>query len=226
MAPPAYKQRDEVPRISDGTRSPPSNAQHHHHLFCAYSAREEINKMVTIRAGERQKSAYSMRPVRKSEDQIMEHIRLAQETSSPSAPIYWHSVSGRTPSVTLRQKRAAPGRPHLQAYPQCHPGCARGITAWTQRNSNDPIELYAQMADLMGGRGFREDDRDGRNNFRCRGEGGEDSDGWSIVKPRKSFGHEGAERFSGRMGDRPDRFGRETPSWQPVTPGMNRVGNP
>ncbi|KAF4969611.1 hypothetical protein FSARC_3190 [Fusarium sarcochroum] len=41
--------------------------------------------------------------------------------------------------------------------------------------------------------------REGRNNngFR-RGEG--EADGWSTVKPRKSFGHEGAERFHGRMG--------------------------
>lgn len=49
-----------------------------------------------------------------------------------------------------------------------------------------------------------EDDslRDGRsNNLRVkRGEGDQDSEGWSTVKPRKSFGTEGAERFNGRMG--------------------------
>jgi hypothetical protein len=33
-----------------------------------------------------------------------------------------------------------------------------------------------------------------------RTEGDQDSDGWSTVKPRKSFGTEGAERFNGRMG--------------------------
>ena len=45
-------------------------------------------------------------------------------------------------------------------------------------------------------------DRDGRNNaLRAkRAEGDQDSDGWSTVKPRKSFGTEGAERFNGRMG--------------------------
>ncbi|KAM5347896.1 hypothetical protein ACJ41O_007720 [Fusarium nematophilum] len=44
--------------------------------------------------------------------------------------------------------------------------------------------------------------RDGRNNngFRRRDAGDGESDGWSTVKPRKSFGHEGAERFHGRMG--------------------------
>lgn len=44
--------------------------------------------------------------------------------------------------------------------------------------------------------------REGRNNtLRVRrGEGDQDSDGWSTVKPRKSFGNEGAERFNGRMG--------------------------
>ncbi|KAI0132070.1 hypothetical protein BJ170DRAFT_229500 [Xylariales sp. AK1849] len=53
---------------------------------------------------------------------------------------------------------------------------------------------------------FRDSDRTrergDRTNFRRRGEADQDSDGWSTVKPRKSFGHEGAERFH-----RPDRFG-------------------
>ncbi|KAK4214829.1 hypothetical protein QBC37DRAFT_252698, partial [Rhypophila decipiens] len=56
------------------------------------------------------------------------------------------------------------------------------------------------------------DTRDGRNNtLRRRGDqGDQDSDGWTPVKPRKSFGHEGAERFQPRMGTT-DRFnlGRE-----------------
>ncbi|KAK3318536.1 hypothetical protein B0H66DRAFT_533037 [Apodospora peruviana] len=52
------------------------------------------------------------------------------------------------------------------------------------------------------------DTRDGRNNtFRRRGDQDQDSEGWSTVKPRKSFGHEGAERFHGRMGGAGDRFG-------------------
>ncbi|KAF4901523.1 hypotheticall protein [Colletotrichum fructicola] len=43
--------------------------------------------------------------------------------------------------------------------------------------------------------------RDSRNsNFRRRGDNDQDNEGWSTVKPRKSFGHEGAERFHGRMG--------------------------
>ncbi|KAF5657936.1 hypothetical protein FHETE_10129, partial [Fusarium heterosporum] len=43
--------------------------------------------------------------------------------------------------------------------------------------------------------------RDGRNGNGLRRRDGEgETDGWSTVKPRKSFGHEGAERFSGRMG--------------------------
>ncbi|KAK2066998.1 hypothetical protein P8C59_000770 [Phyllachora maydis] len=41
---------------------------------------------------------------------------------------------------------------------------------------------------------------------RRRGDQEQDSDGWSTVKPRKSFGHEGAERFQSRMGGT-DRFG-------------------
>ncbi|KAK3944899.1 hypothetical protein QBC46DRAFT_244268, partial [Diplogelasinospora grovesii] len=55
-------------------------------------------------------------------------------------------------------------------------------------------------------------DRDGRNNnstFRRRGDQDQDKDseGWSTVKPRKSFGTEGAERFHGRMGGGGDRYG-------------------
>lgn len=43
--------------------------------------------------------------------------------------------------------------------------------------------------------------RDGRNNgFRRRGDQEQDNEGWTAVKPRKSFGTEGAERFQGRMG--------------------------
>jgi hypothetical protein len=43
--------------------------------------------------------------------------------------------------------------------------------------------------------------RNGRNNnpLQRRGDG-EQEEGWSTVKPRKSFGHEGAERFHGKMG--------------------------
>ncbi|KAI4870105.1 hypothetical protein F4820DRAFT_443585 [Hypoxylon rubiginosum] len=52
----------------------------------------------------------------------------------------------------------------------------------------------------------RERDRDTRTNLRRRGDADQDSEGWSTVKPRKSFGHEGAERFHGRMGERPERF--------------------
>jgi hypothetical protein len=52
--------------------------------------------------------------------------------------------------------------------------------------------------------------RDGRSNtYRRRGQSEQDSEGWSTVKPRKSFGHEGAERFhGGRMGGG-DRYTKE-----------------
>ncbi|TQV91447.1 hypothetical protein V2A60_008904 [Cordyceps javanica] len=43
--------------------------------------------------------------------------------------------------------------------------------------------------------------RDGRGNTpRRRGDSDFDGEGWSTVKPRKSFGAEGAERFAGKMG--------------------------
>lgn len=70
--------------------------------------------------------------------------------------------------------------------------------------------------------GENERARDSRNStLRPKRADGEDSDGWSTVKPRKSFGTEGAERFNGRMGlghreerrfkDREDRDGKDRP---------------
>lgn len=51
--------------------------------------------------------------------------------------------------------------------------------------------------------------RDTRNHsFRRRGDADQDGEGWSTVKPRKSFGNEGAERFHGRMGGT-DRFNND-----------------
>lgn len=51
----------------------------------------------------------------------------------------------------------------------------------------------------FGSGGADADFRGGRNtNFRGRED--RDGEGWSTVKPRKSFGQEGAERFTGRMG--------------------------
>ncbi|ORY65303.1 uncharacterized protein BCR38DRAFT_194872 [Pseudomassariella vexata] len=72
---------------------------------------------------------------------------------------------------------------------------------------SDARDRFASLRTRNGdGDRDRERDRDGRNNFRRRGDAADqDSDGWSTVKPRKSFGHEGAERFHGRMGERPER---------------------
>lgn len=66
--------------------------------------------------------------------------------------------------------------------------------------------------------------RDGRNtNFRRR-DGEQDGEGWSTVKPRKSFGHEGAERFNGKMGGERLRDGRP-PRDDQEKPGLgNRRG--
>ena len=64
----------------------------------------------------------------------------------------------------------------------------------------DPRDRYNFRSKT--GEGDNDRARDGRNNTLRpkRNEGDQDSDGWSTVKPRKSFGTEGAERFNGRMG--------------------------
>ncbi|RFU78508.1 hypothetical protein TARUN_3755 [Trichoderma arundinaceum] len=105
-----------------------------------------------------------------------------------------------------------------------------GINHHASRNSTNPEDIVfapPRMAFASSGRGSKTLDSDkstkdtdaaGRfglrprngeadgdrlratNAIRRRGENDLDSDGWSTVKPRKSFGAEGAERFHGRMG--------------------------
>lgn len=64
-------------------------------------------------------------------------------------------------------------------------------------NSRDRYNFRGKNGD-----GDNERPRDGRSNLLRpkRADGDADSEGWSTVKPRKSFGAEGAERFNGRMG--------------------------
>ncbi|KAI0014438.1 hypothetical protein F4779DRAFT_11053 [Xylariaceae sp. FL0662B] len=78
-------------------------------------------------------------------------------------------------------------------------------------DTRDRFSFRTRNGDADNAERFRDRDRDrdrnGRSDFRRRGDADQDSEGWSTVKPRKSFGHEGAERFHGRLGDRSDRFG-------------------
>ncbi|KAG6016252.1 hypothetical protein E4U54_001891 [Claviceps lovelessii] len=70
-------------------------------------------------------------------------------------------------------------------------------------NEKTPRDADAQGRVGIRSRGDVEGDRfrDGRSNpLRRRGDGEQDGDGWNMVKPRKSFGAEGAERFHGKMG--------------------------
>ncbi|TPX07346.1 uncharacterized protein E0L32_010768 [Thyridium curvatum] len=78
------------------------------------------------------------------------------------------------------------------------------------QDSGDRFNFRSRPGDQSDNGNDRSDRfRDGRgSNFRRRGDGDQDNEGWSTVKPRKSFGHEGAERFHGRMGGG-DRFTRD-----------------
>ncbi|KAK1831386.1 hypothetical protein QBC39DRAFT_258966 [Podospora conica] len=67
--------------------------------------------------------------------------------------------------------------------------------------------LRTRTADIEGSSNDRFRDRDGRPNFRRRGDQDQDPDGWTPVKPRKSFGAEGAERFHMRAGAAGERTG-------------------
>ena len=88
------------------------------------------------------------------------------------------------------------------------------MSSTSVRSSNKPLDPLdrgttrdGDSRDRYNFRGLRKDIeneqvREGRGaSLRPKHDGGEsDNDGWSTVKPRKSFGTEGAERFNGRMG--------------------------
>ncbi|TVY83795.1 hypothetical protein LSUE1_G001902 [Lachnellula suecica] len=103
-------------------------------------------------------------------------------------------------------------------------------SATSMRSASKPFESTDRPSlrdpesrfNFRGGRaGDVDGDRARNNTLRVRrGEGEQDSDGWTAVKPRKSFGNEGAERFNGRMGlhkedrrvkDKEDREPRDRP---------------
>ncbi|KAK7398138.1 hypothetical protein QQX98_012480 [Neonectria punicea] len=79
---------------------------------------------------------------------------------------------------------------------------ARGNKSIDDKTIKDPDAL-GRFGNFRSRNGDADADRfrEGRpaNGFRRR-EGDGEGEGWSTVKPRKSFGHEGAERFHGRMG--------------------------
>ena len=98
-------------------------------------------------------------------------------------------------------------------------GRNKGLENEKITRDGDPQGRFNNLRNRSGevdGERFRESRN--ANPLRRRGESGDqDSDGWSTVKPRKSFGAEGAERFHGRMGgnfrddkrpSRDDRLGR------------------
>ncbi|KAK7956947.1 uncharacterized protein PG986_006169 [Apiospora aurea] len=85
-----------------------------------------------------------------------------------------------------------------------------GVDRHASRNSANPDDIVLASPKWRGRCPERSSkDRDGRKDFRRRENADQDSDGWSTVKPRKSFGHEGAERFHGRMGERPEKLAPE-----------------
>lgn len=78
---------------------------------------------------------------------------------------------------------------------------ARGTKAFDNEKSSRDADTHGCVG--IRSRGDTDGDclRDGRSNpLRRRGDGDQDGDGWNMVKPRKSFGAEGAERFHGKMG--------------------------
>ncbi|KAK3688537.1 hypothetical protein B0T22DRAFT_156781 [Podospora appendiculata] len=75
----------------------------------------------------------------------------------------------------------------------------KGLKDSERQDRTDRFSFRARDPESTNDR-FSRDTRGGRSTFGRRGDQDQDSEGWSTVKPRKSFGHEGAERFHGRMG--------------------------
>ncbi|CAN8103028.1 unnamed protein product [Discula destructiva] len=74
----------------------------------------------------------------------------------------------------------------------------------SERNDKTPLDSEFRdrlMRGKMGAIGGDTETRGGRRaNFRGREDAEREGEGWNKVKPRKSFGQDGAERFTGRMG--------------------------
>lgn len=84
----------------------------------------------------------------------------------------------------------------------------RGAKDADGRDRSERFSFRTKTGDVDNGNDRFKDSRT-NNAFRRRGEADQDSEGWSTVKPRKSFGTEGAERFHGRMGGSDRTTGRE-----------------
>lgn len=76
------------------------------------------------------------------------------------------------------------------------------------RDRSERFNFRNKTSDTDNGNDRFKDNRT-NNTFRRRGDADQDSEGWSTVKPRKSFGTEGAERFHGRMGVSDRTAGRD-----------------
>ncbi|KAK5988171.1 hypothetical protein PT974_12311 [Cladobotryum mycophilum] len=135
---------------------------------------------------------------------------------------------GVPPEQIRSQNKSIGDRPRSLENPLLDQTNRRSGLNHVSRNSTNPEDIVfapPRMAFASSGRGSKvvENDRpkdaDSQGRFNLRGRNGDlesdrlrgtnplrrrgDSDldeGWSMVKPRKSFGAEGAERFHGRMG--------------------------
>ncbi|KAI9053142.1 hypothetical protein LZ554_003408 [Drepanopeziza brunnea f. sp. 'monogermtubi'] len=151
---------------------------------------------------------------------------------------------GPTADVTHSSRRPAAERhvPRNSANPEdiiLGPPKTAFMSAGSMRNASKPSDLPERPsirdADSNDRYNLRNKGREGdgertrgerNSNLRLKrieGDRDQDGEGWSTVKPRKSFGTEGAERFNGRMGgvdrhredrkyrDREDREVKEKP---------------
>ncbi|KAK0391471.1 hypothetical protein NLU13_0972 [Sarocladium strictum] len=155
--------------------------------------------------------------LRYSADDLL-HLRASPLCAKPDRlPPAEEWMGAPLEQIRTQNKANASDRPRtgdnpLHDHTNRRPGYERHAT----RNSANPEDFVLApprmaFASARGakphehdGEGLREPDshdRFGRNiALRRRNDADQDSDGWTPVKPRKSFGADGAERFAGRMG--------------------------
>ncbi|KFA76016.1 hypothetical protein S40288_00353 [Stachybotrys chartarum IBT 40288] len=127
-------------------------------------------------------------------DQIRGQVKTLGDRPRTDNPLL--DQSNRRPGIDRHVSRSSANAEDIVfAPPRMAFASARGNKAF----DNDGGLRDSDSQGRFSLRGRNGEERNS-NPLRRRAEGDQDTEGWSTVKPRKSFGHEGAERFHGRMG--------------------------
>ncbi|KAI9724128.1 MAG: hypothetical protein M1812_000847 [Candelaria pacifica] len=157
-----------------------------------------------------------------------EQTKPATKRSKTDEPATFHDISNRRPSLFTRGSSTIPDDIVLA------PPKTAFASASSTRNANKPLDspdrrsVHSHADDTSKNERYnfrdkllKERDRDGADHERPRETrngaingrrgGKEESEGWTNVRPRKSFGQEEGERFRRKTGDRDNERDRDNP---------------